>query len=1345
MTTLETIGFTVAGGAVMLATSMGLFGLAVRVRHPFIAPRATARPRDVIHNPRPKHKSQNRGNAFFGWIGWTLGLSYDTMLRGVPGTGTRGNGMSGSMLRVNLDGIVLLRFHALCLRLTALATVLLVLFILPLYLSAQCYRIDPEEALGQAECASTVYNLTNYEQTTIANVPSLSGSRFWSTIVHPDHSGVLLRLYAVVIVFLIMTGYLLHLLYQEWIHVLALRRVYYLEYDVWGERREELKQTLLFDEISKQKRKNMKRFTFSEPNEATEESRRKHFETAEKHLTVRDPWIPHPEQRDTVPNVSLYSVLVGGLPSLPDYAADTIDTEATISFSRRESMDWQLSLTSTFFDHCVPNQPGFSSSVAAVTIIPGAKDLSLAWKKWYQAAGKLRRLKFIRNQIAERRHYDIQVGDEEEGLAKNGRISSVRFSLSPGGQSADEEGDETPREIYAEEGKNHDYYREVLGSLVEQEVESHIFEAMHFGPEQTAVYSREFAQSAAPCCPNGCFEGRIRNASIDDLLEMERYAASQLHKANLELREARSRATRAHAEFPIEDAAELEPVGSVNPILPDSLPPSERSKLRRNVSLEKAKMPSDLHLESELYQKTAVSFGSADGKTRLRPKPIVAKAQPSSELKADYELRTKRKTTEREDGSPRNSKPPPMKSIHEVPNDSNVHPCRTDWKSPPHDLVDQMTFGHNELKGRTSAQVAPWEKVQSIVSEMRTSSSEGSGRNRHVRGNRMPSGVWEWPTFLSLFGQTKEKASTITTWAKKQSAAAIDDISRESTYAVITFTSRQAAVAARQCLADGRAADRWVSLASIPIPPLADAASCDLLVCRNCCRPVTLSINDRQKNVRNYAALAMLAAIYSLYTIPLTLASTLLDPSNLQEVFPILAEWSDRDKFGVTKLISGLLSALIWTTFFALCPIMFKSIANFGSKATSVAQAEFKALQYFWWFMVLTAFTGQLLAQMVLYGFNDGLQFGTEFTSILRAVALSIPSGISASWLNWIIVRCMIILPLNYLLQVNTFLFHYFGMPCCARVVRGGGPGGPTPYRIYVDSGVVLMCTLALAPASPLVAPACFFYFLFCQPVLRRNSLFMYRPKYDGGGLRFPFIFDMAISALVVGQVLLCTSMALKQALGPAILAAVPIVPTILFSRNTKKKFLRAYQDAALLQTSLLDGWNTAEETSEKERQEFRKFLVDAHKAAYVPVCIAGAEDEDSFLTAEPAVVVPLESELADAGALEFVEEALNATPSQSHESENSPAVQVQENRPKLDRRASQHGATLRRAVHTLSALRQRRDSSTGSENVSSSIADERLMTHSDDRIPPSEEMEVPSSIRRNRQQKFQEQQNKGD
>jgi hypothetical protein len=221
------------------------------------------------------------------------------------------------------------------------------------------------------------------------------------------------------------------------------------------------------------------------------------------------------------------------------------------------------------------------------------------------------------------------------------------------------------------------------------------------------------------------------------------------------------------------------------------------------------------------------------------------------------------------------------------------------------------------------------------------------------------------------------------------------------------------------------------------------------------------------------------------------------------------------------------------------------------------------------------------------------------------------------------IIRTFAVLPTQYLLQLNTFIFSLLGLQCCARSVRGGGAGGPVPYRIYVDSGVVMLCVFALAPASPLIAASALAYFVFCTPMLRWTLIFLYRPKFDLGGGRFPFIFDICITGIIAGQIFLIAMLILKRAIGPAVAAFFPTVPTIWFRYFVRKRYLRAFRDAALLQTSLLDGWDTNAETSMGKREEFRRFLVDCHKAAYVPVCIA--DDKSSLITAEPAVVVPVE------------------------------------------------------------------------------------------------------------------------
>jgi hypothetical protein len=95
--------------------------------------------------------------------------------------------------------------------------------------------------------------------------------------------------------------------------------------------------------------------------------------------------------------------------------------------------------------------------------------------------------------------------------------------------------------------------------------------------------------------------------------------------------------------------------------------------------------------------------------------------------------------------------------------------------------------------------------------------------------------------------------------------------------------------------------------------------------------------------------------------------------------------------------------------------------------------------------------------------------------------------------------------------------------------------------------------------------------------------------------------------------------MLLKKAYGPAVLAAISVIPTVIFSQIAKDRFLRCYQDAGLLQTSQLDGWDTSMPTSREQREEYRKWLVDCHKASFVPICLSGL---DNFLTAQPAVAI---------------------------------------------------------------------------------------------------------------------------
>jgi hypothetical protein len=210
-------------------------------------------------------------------------------------------------------------------------------------------------------------------------------------------------------------------------------------------------------------------------------------------------------------------------------------------------------------------------------------------------------------------------------------------------------------------------------------------------------------------------------------------------------------------------------------------------------------------------------------------------------------------------------------------------------------------------------------------------------------------GEWHIPTVKSLRHVASGLVRRGREWTMQRSTVAADSF-RDSTYAVVTFTSRQAAVAARMCIADGRGQERWQTLREIPVPPLADAAACDIMACRNCFRPVTISINNRQKSARKYmyvfwrwgcfcrqafrcsslntfvhsssrnSAIALLALIYVFYTIPLTVAASLPTAGGLTTIAPRLANWLN--SMGIN--ITGLISSVLYSLFFSLCPTMFK-------------------------------------------------------------------------------------------------------------------------------------------------------------------------------------------------------------------------------------------------------------------------------------------------------------------------------------------------------------------------------------------------------------------------------------
>ena len=780
-----------------------------------------------------------------------------------------------------------------------------------------------------------------------------------------------MRLYVIAFCTWYITYFVLRNIERDWKENLVLRRVYYLESDHYGSRQVELAKTLYKEREGEEAPNGGGIGSPKNMEEASNVNTRKH----------RNPWIPNPEQRDTVPSIELYSVLVGGLPSLPDEVLNSkVDMETALGFSNRVNIDWQLAVATTFFDHCVPNQPGFSSSIVAVTILPGAPELAKAWRKWYAAAAALRRLRFIRSVINEKRYYSID-DLEEEGGEHFDQSEEEYYEGYDGALEQTPSSSSSKRITFA----NHDENGYATNNAAEvpaptagletSDIDNQIFKSLNYGPEQQAVYSREMAQGAAACCPNGCCEGRVRRQPIDKLLQMEEATVLRLENAQYELKCAQMKA----AVSTVDGGDKINGTTSA-----DGLDDIEDNILREEQTMNGLKSLS-VEVDSPTNQD---EFAVGPTSTRSSTSPTTR----SAVLRMNAEGRFLFNNI--------NS------AISEDVELSEVN--RSSPMAEPSLRRRTNTIQSLISEGDGSKSSNQWDQVKSIL---RKNTEYDESRVGSPRNNQeIETGIWVKPSIKAMMRAVKSDIlstlKAIITWTKGTTEKATSTLARDSTYAVVTFSSRQAAVAARHCLADGRGVQKWLSLETMPVAPLADAAPCDIITCRGCCRPVTLNLNQNQLMIRRYIALASLAFIYIFYTIPITLAQTLVSPQNLQESVPAFYDWLNSTGFSAS-ILSGLVSALLYTLFFALCPIMFKGIANSGSRATSVQEAERYALKYYWYFMLVTAFAFTGLADAAIRIWNQSNAENTinSVEILLESIARQTPLTTAATWLNWIIVR----------------------------------------------------------------------------------------------------------------------------------------------------------------------------------------------------------------------------------------------------------------------------------------------------------------------------------------------------
>eukprot|EP00536_Pseudo-nitzschia_multiseries_P003826 jgi/Psemu1/237046/estExt_Genewise1.C_600084 len=470
-------------------------------------------------------------------------------------------------------------------------------------------------------------------------------------------------------------------------------------------------------------------------------------------------------------------------------------------------------------------------------------------------------------------------------------------------------------------------------------------------------------------------------------------------------------------------------------------------------------------------------------------------------------------------------------------------------------------------------------------------------------------------------------------------------------YAVVTFMSRHSAIIARQCLADG-VTDSWKQVDDIPIYPLADAPQL-MWFPRGFMRPVTPTISFLSKKIRRWITYTFVILFTCFYIGIIDLVNEHI--WNPDKVVALFGEAAQASLSKYSSSLSGLTQILL----FSVCPVIFRIVANFEGSSTSMQKAEQRALMYFWYFYIIARFMGQIVYKSTLLFLRGEQGLENLVTGAINELAQTTPTELGRAALSYVIFSAFVSWPALYFLQANNFLTTVFRLNWINRLLKAGGPGPEVPYRIYVDSGYILACMTALAPVCPLIGPFALLYFIILAPMLRWLMIFAYRPKFDGGGDKWPELYHIVLTSLVLGQLMTGISFLSKGNIYEGLIVAFCVVPTLLYNSIIQDRFSRQFNDASLLQTGKIYNVRKSESGSMQEREEFRRFLVDCHKASYLPTCLSGGRED--LITAQPASVVPTPEEEGNAGSKVAVSR-----------------------RTSLERQKSQKGGSLRRQRYNI-------------------------------------------------------------
>lgn len=649
------------------------------------------------------------------------------------------------------------------------------------------------------------------------------------------------------------------MLWHEWIECLALRRVYYLESEYYEERLDEL------DDI----------WTNSDPEDPFQK--------------VRPPFLPHPEMRETIPNVSLHSALY----KLPSNLCTNFEPN-TRGEPPKSLLEHQLEAAAGFFDQCVPAQRGFTSSIAAVTMVPDAKKLTKVWGKWYVLGNKMRRLRYIKDHLECRKEMQ-KTG--KKGLhdffvvapAHAGRVALkattetmvvVKEYTAEGIETVTEkiaEGMEAIRgcgpnsqESNVEQQQQQQHAKDkqpvsrkqltnaedMLASVSSKEEEFRDAEAGGMNDDSSNASGKNGTDGETM---SGNFFDDREVSECEILQALATQSSSNVESADAVANESEEKSARTILDgrssvlgFKECDTGDRFEYDEFDPVtFAKWIGYSEETELDQLIDTLEIEQLTVYAREMSQSASNPCVYGFASNSiwlASIEQLDAMLEDAWTSAREANALLLLARAEMFRESGARVNIELPKTDNASMKKNDEE-NLSTNDTNSPSTEKEKDKTQG--DLEANKNIVTIPEDKNEKDEDDVPVPSN--LGRNKFQRPNglrqrgRAKSTRDKYDLAQDLVKETNAVSRPTTKNGKEFKRCCRGTMRRESaiaanlinvldspSYCVVTFTCRQAAVAARQCLADGKGTKAWEQVQNIPMYPLADAPPRNIFFCRGC-------------------------------------------------------------------------------------------------------------------------------------------------------------------------------------------------------------------------------------------------------------------------------------------------------------------------------------------------------------------------------------------------------------------------------------------------------------------------------------------------------------------------------